>query len=135
MKSTELNTLMRDTANDAVTIADEEFGIELDHSQNSISRVDDILLSAQEKNREASLDDSAIFTLCNVFGAYTGEVFRNTCGGEWRYDNSNPDAPYVLLEIGSRSYSFAGICYERLINGTDVTVKQYYDNALAQHSH
>ncbi len=135
MKSTELNTLMHDTADDAVKIADEEFSVELDHSQHSVTKVDDILSSFLSKYSDETLEDSAVFTLCNVFGAYTGEVFRKTYGGEWRYDNSNPDAPYVLLEVGSRSYSFAGICYERLVNDSEVTVKEYFDNAVAQHSH
>lgn len=135
MNATELEQLMHDSAADAVAVAKEEFNITLDYTQQSIAKIDEILASFLNKYRDQVLEDSAVFTLSNVFGAYVGEVFRKTYGGEWHYDNSEPEAPYVLLEIGNRSYAFAGICYERLVNDSKVGVKDYFDHAASQHSH
>ncbi|GGW87912.1 hypothetical protein [Alteromonas halophila] len=134
MNATDLDTLMHDTARDAVDVARQEFDIALDYSKESVARVDDILLGFLDRYRDQALEDSAVFTLCNVFGAYVGEVFRNHFGGDWHYDKSNPDAPHVLLEIGNRSYAFAGICYERLVNDSDVSVNAYFLHAASQHS-
>ena len=134
MNATELEQLMYDSAADAVSVAKEEFTIELDYTQESVAKIDEILIKFLDKYRDQVLEDSAVFTLSNVFGAYVGEVFRKNYGGEWRYDNSDPEAPYVLLEIGSRSYAFAGICYERLVSDSKVGVKDYFDHAASQHS-
>lgn len=133
MKQQELEQLMADCAHDAVATAKEEFQVELDYSNESIGAVDDVLLSFVDRYHDKALEDDAVFTLCNVFGAYTGETFRRLVGGSWRYDESNPKAPYVLLEVGDRSYAFAGICYERLVNDSQVSVKAYFDQALSQH--
>lgn len=133
MKQQELEQLMADCARDAVATAQEEFQLDLDYSSDSIAAVDDVLLSFVDRYHDKALEDEAVFTLCNVFGAYTGETFRRLAGGSWRYDQSNPKAPYVLLDVGERSYAFAGICYERLVNDSQVSVKAYFDQALTQH--
>ena len=133
MTPSELKTLMSECAIDAVEAAKQEFNIELDHSVESVSLVDDILLSFVDKYHDQVLENEAVFTICNIFGAYIGEICRETLGGEWLYDQSNPDAPYVLLVIGTNSYAFAGICYERLVNDSQVSVKSYFDNALSNH--
>ncbi len=133
MTPSELKTLMSECAEDAIEAAKQEFNIELDQSPLSIALVDDILLSFVDKYHDQVLEDEAVFTICNIFGAYTGEVCRKILGGEWLYDQSNPDAPYVLLVIGANSYAFAGICYERLVNDSQISVKKYFDNALSNH--
>lgn len=135
MSTTEIEQLMQDTAADAVAVAKEEFNIELDYTKESVAKIDELLVSFLAKYRDQVLEDSAVFTLSNLFGAYAGEVFRKNYGGEWRYDKSDPQAPYVLLEVGSRSYAFAGICYERLVNDSKIGVKAYFDHAVTQHSH
>ena len=133
MQQQELEKLMADCAYDAARTAEEEFRIHLDFSPQSIALVDDILLSFVDRYRDKALEDQAVFTLCNIYGAYTGEVFRKLVGGMWRYDQSDPKAPYVLLETATRSYAFAGICYERLVNDSQVSVKAYFDQAISQH--
>ncbi|WP_026375097.1 hypothetical protein [Aestuariibacter salexigens] len=127
----ELQQLMTESASDAAKVSQEEFGITLDFSADSIALVDDMLLAFVDKYKADALEDKHVFTLCNVFGAYIGEIFRNLVGGTWRYDTSDPKAPYVLLEYGERSYAFAGICYERLVNDSAVSVKDYFDQALS----
>ena len=67
-------------------------------------------------------------------GAYTGETMRRFVdNSQWIYDQSNPNAPYVLLGVGENTYAFAGICYERLVNNSETSVQEYFTKALANH--
>lgn len=133
--TSDLDTLMKQSANDAINIAQEEFDITLDKTAASVELVDTILLSFIDKYRANALEDKAVFTICNVYGAYIGEIFRQRCGGTWFYDTSNPNAPHVLLKLDDASYAFAGICYERMVNDSQISVKKYFDQAIAQHTH
>ena len=93
MSPDELNKLMADCAKDAVVTAADEFNIVLDHSPASVALVDDILLSFVDKYHDLALEDEAVFTICNIFGAYVGEILKAQLAGEWIYDQSNPKAP------------------------------------------
>ena len=135
MDKNELDSLMKDSAENAVISTQNEFSIALDGTPDSIANVDDALLSFLDKYKDNALEDQAVFTLCNIYGAYVGEVFKTTVGGEWRYDNSNPEAPFVVLDFNDFSYAFAGICYERLVNDSTVSVKAYFDQAVANNTH
>ncbi len=131
MTREELNELMADSAQNAIKTTQEEFQIELDNSPDSISKVDDVLLNWIGRYKDQALEDKAVFTLCNIYGAYIGEIFKVLVGGEWTYDEANPDAPYVLLEYAGKSYAFAGICYQRLVNDSTISVKKYFDKAVS----
>ncbi|BCO19245.1 hypothetical protein LHL20_16845 [Alteromonas sp. McT4-15] len=133
MSPEELNKLMSDCAKDAVVASSTEFDITLDNSPDSVRLVDDILLSFIDKYHDQALEDEAVFTICNIFGAYIGEVLKTQIGGEWVYDQSNPNAPTVFLKVGENTYAFAGICYERLVNDSQVSVFAYYEQALNNH--
>lgn len=130
MTREELHELMADSAENAVSTTLEEFQITLDYTPESISKVDDVILAWIERYKGQALEDKAVFTICNIYGSYIGEVFRKTVGGNWSYDANDPDAPHVLLEYGGHSYAFAGICYQRLVNDSQVSVKNYFDQAV-----
>ena len=83
------------------------------------------------KYESQALEDSAVFTICNIYGAYVGELFRHKVGGFWKYDESDKRAPYVVLEYAGNTYAFAGICYQRLVNDSQVSVKNYFEQAVA----
>lgn len=134
MSPDELNKLMADSAKDAVVTAADEFDIVLDHSPASVALVDDVLLRFVERYHDLALEDEAVFTICNIFGAYVGEILKTQLDGQWIYDQSNPKAPAVFLQVGENTYAFAGICYERLVNDTQISVFSYYQQALAKHS-
>jgi len=133
MSPGELDQLMQDCAKDAISAAKSEFNITLDESVESVALVDDVLLSFIDKYHDQALEDEAVFTICNIFGAYVGEILKDVLGGTWIYDQSNPKAPYVLLVVGENSYAFAGICYERLVNDSQISVKTYFDKAAQNH--
>jgi len=131
----ELEKLMADCAADAKVVASTEFDVTLDDTPESISAVDDILLSFIDKFHDQALEDEAVFTICNIFGAYVGEILKAQLDGEWIYDQSNPQAPAVFLRVGTNTYALAGICYERLVNDSQVSVHSYYEQALENHKH
>jgi hypothetical protein len=131
MNNLELLQLMTDSANDAVAATKEEFDIDLDFSIESIAHIDHIILGFLERFQTQVLEDKAVFTLCNIYGAYIGETFRKAVGGNWLFDQTNPDAPSVYIGLNDHTYAFAGICYERLVNNSDISVKEYFDKALS----
>lgn len=131
MQQQELDTLMKDTANDAVKAAEVEFGISLDFSAASIVQVDQTMAQFIKAFPSQSLEDKAIFTLCNMYGAYMGEVFKRLAGGQWHYDTSAPEAPTIFLIIKDKSYAFAGICYDKLVKNPDIQLNEYFLKALA----
>ena len=133
MSPDELNKLMSDCAKDAAVTAADEFNIVLDNSPESVALVDDVLLSFVDKCHDLALEDEAVFTICNIFGAYIGEILKAQLDGEWIYDQSNPKAPTVFLKVGENTYALAGICYERLVNDSQISVFAYYEQALANH--
>ncbi|MCV2885283.1 hypothetical protein OE749_11325 [Aestuariibacter sp. AA17] len=126
----ELEQLMADSAANAIETTRDEFGIELDGSVDSIKLVDDVLLQWLSKYQDQVLEDNAVFTLCNIYGAYIGEVFIKIVGGHWKYDTSDPEAPFVALEFGGHEYAFAGICYQRLVNDSQISVNNYFHQAV-----
>ncbi|NVK56033.1 MAG: hypothetical protein HWE26_10480 [Alteromonadaceae bacterium] len=134
MQQQELEELMAQSAKDAVATSQDTFNVVLDYSADSVALVDDLLLAFIDRYKDQALEDNAVFTLCNIYGAYVGEVIRSLMGGQWRYDVSDPEAPFVVLDLGEYSYAFAGICYERLVNDSQVSVKAYFDQALANNT-
>lgn len=131
MTSSELAELMEDSAKNAVHTSADEFDVNLDGSEQSIELVDDVILCWLGKYKAQALEADAVFTICNIYGAYVGEIFRKKVGGEWNYDESNPDAPYVVLNYAGSSYAFAGVCYQRLVNDSQVSINHYYHQALS----
>ncbi|MFT5923563.1 MAG: hypothetical protein ACI9LE_000548 [Paraglaciecola sp.] len=131
MTSAEVTDLMIESSQNAVTTTEEEFNLTLDGSEQSIDLVDDVILSWLGRYKDQALEENAVFTICNIYGAYVGEIFRNKVGGNWTYDKSDSNAPYVVLNYAGSTYAFAGICYQRLVNDSKISVKSYFDQALA----
>lgn len=135
MDQLELANLMKETSLDAVANAREQLGIELDFSNESVAHIDVLITHYLDNYQSQTLDQKTIFTVCHMFGSYIGEVFKRAAGGHWVYDNSDPEAPNVLLHYQDKSFAFAGICYERLIKDSNVSVKKYFDLALESATH
>lgn len=131
MEQQALNQLMRESANDAVKTSLEEFTLALDFSKESISTVDTVIQKFLEHYKDQVLEDKLVFTLCNMYGAYIGETFKKLAGGQWQYNIEKEDAPSIMLMYQDKTFAFAGICYQRLVNGSDVSVKRYFDEALS----
>jgi hypothetical protein len=134
MDNLELLQLMSDSAQDAVLVSREQFNIDLDYSSESVALVDVAINSYLDTYKEQALEDKAVFTLCNMYGAYIGESFRKIVGGNWVFDEKHVDSPSVYISIDDKEYAFAGICYEKLVNDSKVSAKEYFDLAMAAHT-
>jgi hypothetical protein len=134
MQANELSQLMQESAASAVTITREEFEIELDGSLESLSNLDKVIMLWLEKYKSQALEDKAVFTLCNTYGAYVGEIFISLVGGNWRYDNSDPDSPYIAVDYLGKSYVFPSIIYQRLVNDDSVSIRAYFEQAVSNNS-
>lgn len=134
MDHLELLQLMSDSAQDAVLITKEQFDIVLDYSSESVALVDVAINSYLDTFKAQALEDKAVFTLCNMYGAYIGESFRKIVGGNWVFDEKHVNSPSVFISIDEKEYAFAGICYEKLVNNSKVSAKEYFDLALAAHT-
>lgn len=133
MNTKELLQLMNDSAQDAVLVSKEQFDIDLDYSSESVALVDLAINRYLDTYKEQALEDKAVFTLCNIYGAYIGECFRKIVGGNWILDEKQADSPSVFISIDDKEYAFAGICYEKLVNDSKVSTKEYFDLAIAAH--
>jgi hypothetical protein len=131
MTREELTDLMIDSAQSAIETTQEEFNLKLNGTDESITIVDDVILSWIDKYKDQALEDNAVFTICNIYGAYVGEVFRKKVGGNWAYDDSDQDAPYVVLQYAGNAYAFAGICYQRLVNDSQISINSYFEQAIS----
>ena len=132
MTPEEITQLMADSAQSAIETTMEEFGVTLDSSDKSVELIDDVILSWLGKYKDQALEENAVFTICNIYGAYLGEIFRKKVGGNWSYDESNLDAPYVVVQYAGNSYAFAGICYQRLVNDSQISISNYFEQAVSQ---
>lgn len=135
MEQKALDTLMRETSQDAVANLKEQLDITLDFTPDSIEHIDTVIHHYLDTFKAEALEDKNVFTLCHMFGAYVGETFRRLAGGEWYYDQSDESAPIMLLQYRDKSFAFAGICYERLVKDQSISVKKYFDLALEFATH
>lgn len=136
MNQDELNQLMEESADNAVQTAKDEFSIELDFTAETLDGVDKSILGFLNKYPEDALQEKAIFTICNIYGAYLGETFKKQHKqASWVYDDSAPEAPSIFLAAFDKTFAFAGVCYEKLVKDSTVSVAEYFRQASTKSSH
>ena len=131
MNTNEITLLMQKTAEDAVSIAKNDFAQDLDFSAQSVSKIEVIMLTYAVSHEETPLTKEQLFTIANVFGAYIGECYKRVVGGEWFYDESDTEAPYATINYASKSFPFPSICYQKLVNDKTINIAKYFDLALS----
>lgn len=99
-------------AQEAVDLAQRDFQVKLDYSEESIRRLEDLIarqgqVSAERRRRFALL-----------WGAYLGEVARRHHGAEWLADG--------VLKFGTGELSPPSKVNKRFINGAEDNVYFYY---------
>ncbi|MEM0911117.1 MAG: hypothetical protein AAGJ37_09090 [Pseudomonadota bacterium] len=130
MQPSQLNELMEQSAEDAVVTASQQANVTLDYSEGGLNLVDTAISEILRLFPDESQEDKSVFTICNIFGAYLGEVFKKHHGGEWEYNDTDANAPSIYLRVNDNTYAFAGICYEKLVKNPNVSVAKYYQQAL-----
>ena len=132
MNTEELSTLMHELHDDAVAFAKKDYDIELGDELSDIQKVDTIIGQLKQRNA-AGFQDKELFTLCNVLGAYIGEVVKQYTGGRWLYDTSDEQAPAVRLMVQQSDYAFASLVYRHLTSSPTISLYEYARNAVERH--
>lgn len=127
----ELEHLMQQCAADAAQFAAEEYQLDLDFSLESLALVDTILSRLHEVHRQQRFSDEHMFTLCNIYGAYLGQIFINVVGGEWIHQQGDESAPYVSLNYNNREFPLASLCYHKITKEPQLSVREYISQAMS----
>ncbi|HSG51664.1 MAG TPA: hypothetical protein VLA40_06115 [Rheinheimera sp.] len=131
MQQQELNDLMQAAAKDAVQYASEEHQLNLDHSLESLVLVDRILVELHQRELVQPHSAEMMFTLCNILGAYIGEIFIANVGGQWQQNNRDSKAPFIYVQYLDKEFPFASTCYYKLTNDNGISLKNYVKQAMA----
>ena len=131
MNAKELTELMKASAQDATVYAAEEHQVLLDFSLDSLTLVDEVLSELFLRQQEKPHTNEMLFTLSNIFGAYTGEVFIHHVGGDWYYDESTPEAPYISVHYNGKEFPFASLVYHQIAKTPSASLRNYVGQAMA----
>lgn len=129
MQAQELHTLMQQSAVDAVNFAAEQYQLTLDGSLESLHQVDTLLSHLYQDQQTKAHSSEMLFTLCNIVGAYVGEVFIRHVGGQWQNNTQDQTAPYLAVGFGDKEFPFASICYHKIVNDNSISLQDYLRQA------
>jgi len=112
--------------NEARDIARKSYHIELDHSLDSIKKVDEVLGKLHDEYVKNN-STPGLRGLGTAFGAYVGEVIRrHHPGTRWERDHPKMgEKTYPLHWEGGESFPM-GWCYKRIINGEEDNIWHKY---------
>lgn len=114
--------MMQFLASQAVQMADQNNGVKLDYSPDSIKDVEKVLGSIHDEYQRTNTTEG-MRGLAMAYGAYIGEVIRRSePGAKWeRSDAVGGEDSYPLIWRGGSSYVVAW-CYRRIANGDEDNV-------------
>lgn len=125
----QLNELMTNSAQDAIRYLEQTHQQNVKLDEEGLTVIDLVLVKLAVEHQQKPIKDEHLFAITSIFGAYVGEIFKNTVGGEWFQDSSNEKAPFIVLNYAGKSYPFASICYQKLVNNPEISVAKYYELA------
>jgi hypothetical protein len=130
MNTEDLNKLMAESAKDAINYIQSIHGAAVTLCHDDLTVVDTVLTKLAISQIPDPLSQENLFTVCSILGAFVGEIFKNTAGGEWFMDESVPDAPFVVLNYAGKSFPFSSVCYEKIVNQPEISLAKYFELAL-----
>ncbi|MSP60972.1 MAG: hypothetical protein EXR72_11630 [Myxococcales bacterium] len=125
--------VMQAYAQDAIDVARERFQVDLDFSEESVTRVERCLAGLHDGLprglgrllRQKKTEDQ-IAQMAKVWGGYLGEVIRRRWGGEWRAEASGDGKMITLRVLGADVFPTVKV-FQRLTNGASDDVSRYYN--------
>lgn len=96
-----LEQVLRELNNQAVNAAQERYGITLDFSMNSVSKMLALVEQAHQAYVESPVKSPGLERTIQVWGAYLGETLRRNKGGVWKIDPQQTDDRKIYLATGS----------------------------------
>ncbi len=96
-----LNIDMKSTADFAVKSAHDRFRLDLDYSDESISRLENIVTQIYWgfTSRDKDAKDGLIYNTAVIWGSYLGEYMRQKWGGTWVLKGSDPTISIKNIEF------------------------------------
>ena len=126
----QLNELMSDSVKDAISYIKHVNNEDVELNVSGLQELDRALVKLSQEHQSTPLDDKVLFTVSTMFGAFIGELFKAQAGGQWFMDETDPKAPFIVLNYAGRSYPFASVCFEKIVNDPDISVLNYFELAL-----
>lgn len=127
--------MMRVYAEEAVTLAREEFEVAIDYSEMSLSDADQILVAIHDalpKNTSDDFEEDGplhqwVQELAVVWGAYLGEVLLRYWHGEWTLNVPADHAEATAVQIGDVLIYPISKVYQRLVSNEDTGLVVFYE--------
>lgn len=128
-----IKDMMKAYSEDAVNLAG-EFEKELDFSEDSLKKVEDILEIYYKSipkgfinrlfNKGPTQDE--IIQVAKVWGGYIGEVMRQHFGGEWSAEDLFGEKNVIVLNVGETKIFPVAKAYKRIMIGKEDDIYFYY---------
>ena len=118
-----INDEMKATADYARKSAKEMFGQELDYTEQSIDKLENLLDQAYQSFANLPKDEktkSAINRTVNIWGSYLGEYMRLKWGGTWILKDSER-----IVSVKNIEFSPIKFVYQKITNHPEYTAKKY----------
>jgi hypothetical protein len=120
------NAQMQQLAGNAVAHARDNYGVNLDYSENSLHHLEQLLQSAHGVYTSSSSSDNShkvfIEKIVQLWGSYLGEVIRRGWGGIWiEVDHE------TFLQLETQRLDPLGQVRSRIMAGDQHNVHEYYD--------
>ena len=118
-----ISDYMKSTADYAIKVAKDRFKHELDFSEQSIAKLENILeqiywgFSNHTKNES---EDGVILNTAIIWGSYLGEYMRLKLGGIWILKGSDP-----LVLIKNTEFSPINLVYQKITSHPEYSVEKY----------
>jgi hypothetical protein len=112
---------MANLAQQAVAFAKQQ-GAALDSSAGSIVSVESILGKLHEARLAGKLSDDEVWQRALEFGAYIGEILRETYNGSWAVDHAVVGPKTFPISWSGEEAFPVGWCGKRILNGEEDNV-------------
>jgi hypothetical protein len=132
MEQKDIGTMMLAFADEAVKMGRESFEMDLDFSEGSLQKVEQILSHLANEMPE-SAGETAVDEMSKVWGGYLGEVVRRRWGGEWTIDYY-PGGQYLIITLnvaGSKLFPSMKV-NRRLTEGPQENIWDFYKTVKAR---
>jgi hypothetical protein len=114
-------------AKDAVDAAKRNFQQDLDYSEESVRRLEEVVgRQHQDYVKGSKPSDRDLDTFCKIWGAYLGEVIRKHHGGEWNTPTDGVYKGLYVLTVKGTQMSPPSKIYKRIVDGEADNLYDYY---------
>ncbi|MHB0971227.1 MAG: hypothetical protein ACYC7A_06150 [Thermoanaerobaculia bacterium] len=112
---------------DAIDFARKAFRIQLDWSDHSVEKVEQVLSDLHRDLLSQQPTDEQVMQMAKMLGSYVGEVFRRNHGAEWGMVHLGEESfPGLRTEKGGATFWPWGRAFNRLKNGPEDNIWHYY---------